>query len=88
MKAKVMKIQQKDSKYGNFFYYVFFKGEDKKSYRTCVSPTMRNYVNWEDIIKEFLALKKKDIWLENLTVLSVGKQLLVDADSKVMRCAD
>lgn len=76
MKAKLLDIQDRPSKYGGGFYYLFFKGEDGKSYRSCVSSSYRNWRNWQEIIKGFS--KEHPVWLDNL----VTKNGLIDADSR------
>ena len=43
LKAEVLKIDQHPSKYGGIFFYVYFKAENGKSYRSCVDPKMKNY---------------------------------------------
>lgn len=74
MIATLIKLQKKRSRYGGYFYYAFFKGEDGKSYYTCLYPKMRNFKRWNkvlDIGKVFTNLK-----------LVKGKEKLIDADSK------
>ena len=56
MIAEIMKIVPTPSKFGGQFWYVFFKGEDGKSFRSCVAKyddkgrPMRNFKKWEGII--------------------------------------
>lgn len=76
MKAKLLDIQSRPSKYGGEFCYLFFKGEDGKSYRSCVSPSYRNWENWQKIVSNFS--KESPVWLNNLFT----KNGLIDADSK------
>lgn len=78
MNAKVIKVQEKPSKYGGKFYYIFFKGEkDGKSYRTCVFPQCRNFGKWRELINKF----KKDDDFDWIAVgLKVKKGNLLDAD--------
>lgn len=48
---KILKIEKKPSKINKIFYYIFFKGSDGKSYRTCLDPANRNFQNWQNIMK-------------------------------------
>jgi len=75
MIATITKIQKKRSRYGGYFFYVFFTSADnKKSYYSCLYPKMRNFARWKKIM---------DIGttLTNLKLVK-GKDKLVDADSK------
>lgn len=76
MKAKLLDIQSRPSKYGGEFCYLFFKGENGKSYRSCVSPAYGNWSNWQKIVNNFS--KESPVWLDNLLV----KGELIDADSR------
>ena len=78
MRAKIVKIEEKDSKYGGFFYFIFFKGEDGKSYRTCVYPRYGNFKRWQPVINDFTKDGIKEIWLDGL--VKKGERL-IDADS-------
>lgn len=67
--------KEQKSKYGGTFYYVYFKDyETGTSYKTCVSPSYRNFKNWRNAIENF---KNKVVEVEN--VRANGK--LIDADS-------
>jgi hypothetical protein len=68
-----MKIDEKPSRYGGRFFYVFFKGEDGKQYYTCLYPKCRNFPRWKKVMKE-------GIILENLNIKD-AKTRLIDADS-------
>ena len=35
MKAQITSFKQQSSKYGDRFFYVFFKNQDGKSFRSC-----------------------------------------------------
>ena len=74
MQALLMRIDTKPSKFGGIFYYLFWKGEDQKSYRTAVYPQYRNYNRWRDIIDN----RKIKRWYKNLA--KRGK--IIDADSQ------
>ena len=76
MRAKVIKIVERPSKYGSRFYYMFFKSEDGKSFRTCLSPVCNNFARWRKVIDDCSA--GKEVLLDKLTVLGKG---LIDADS-------
>lgn len=76
--AKTLRITKTSSKYGGSFFYLFLKGVDGKSYRTCLYPNCRNFSRWRRIIK--MAENNKEIWL---TGLRERKKGLIDADSKM-----
>jgi hypothetical protein len=82
MKAKVLKIEQKKSYQGGDFYYVFLKGEDGRSFKTCLYPRFRNFTQWKPILEKWEALKYSvsELWLNNLNVKSGN---LIDADSQI-----
>lgn len=79
MKAVITKIEHKDSKFGGIFFYMFLKGEDGKSYRTCIYPNCRNFSRWKSIIEEYHRTESL-IVLKNLVI---KKGTLIDADSLV-----
>ncbi len=74
MIATIIKIQKKRSRYGGYFFYAFMKGEDGKSYYTCLYQKMRNFSRWKKVL---------DIGttLSNLRLVK-GNPKLVDADSR------
>ena len=75
MIATIIKIQKKSSRYGGFFFYVFFKSVDnKKSYYSCLYPKMRNFARWKQVMDV-------GVTLSNLK-LCKDKTNLIDADSK------
>jgi hypothetical protein len=82
MKAQLLKVQKQPSKYKGYFHYLFFKGEDGKSYRSCVGDAYRNWVNWRDIIANFD--ESEPLWLDGLKL----KGSLIDADSKPVKVKD
>jgi len=52
MVAKILKVEQKKSKYGDFFHYVFFKEEETgKSFRTCIYQNMGNARHWDGLME-------------------------------------
>lgn len=71
MKAQLLRTSEQQSRYGGRFYYFFFKGEDGKSYRSCMYPNMGNFKRWKPYVG------KTDVWLDNLVL----KGNLIDADS-------
>lgn len=78
MKAKITKVQKNKSKFGGDFFYVFFKDEAGKSYKTCLYPKYHNFARWDKIVKECVAARElPEVWLDNL--LAAGN--LVNADS-------
>ena len=74
-KLLVTGVKERDSKYGGKFYYVYFKEYDTgKTYRTCLSPSYRNYKNWTKLMNNY---NDKIVEVEN--VRANGN--LIDADS-------
>ena len=71
MKAQITRITPTLSKYGGKFYYVFFKDDNGKSFKTCLYPTMRNFLRWKTVMKVGAVL----------TNLSIKEKNLIDADS-------
>ena len=74
MTVKIIKIQRKMSRYGGYFFYVFFKSLENKSYYSCIYPKMRNYTRWKKVLDV-------GIMLTGLKLVP-GKLKLIDADSK------
>jgi hypothetical protein len=52
MKMTILKIQKHQSKLADkgHFYYVFFKGEDGLSYKTCLYPKFHNFERWRQVV--------------------------------------
>ena len=71
MKAQITSFKQQESKYGDTFYYVFFKDKEGKSLRSCIYQNMRNFAKWKRILKPGMVL-------DNLSLKQKG---LIDADS-------
>jgi hypothetical protein len=71
MKVTLLRTQEKTSKFGGKFFYFFFKGENGKSYRSCMYPQYGNFKRWQEFVG------KKDIVLDNVNVNGA----MVDADS-------
>ena len=71
MKAQITSIKPTLSKYGGKFYYVFFKDDNGKSFKTCLFPTMRNFPRWKSVMKVGAIL----------TNLKIKEKNLIDADS-------
>lgn len=71
MRATLLKTEKRVSKFGGNFWYVFFKGEDGKSYRSCLYPACRNFLRWQPFIG------KEGVELEGL----IARGRLIDADS-------
>lgn len=68
---EVTKIgERKTSRYGGWFYYIFFKGTDGKTYRTCITNKCRNHQRWLELSVG-----------ERLVGMHVIKPGLIDADS-------
>jgi hypothetical protein len=47
MKATITKVSKVPSNKGGHFFYIFFRGEDGKSYRSCTNASLRNYKFWK-----------------------------------------
>lgn len=61
---------------GGDFYYIFFKSDKGKSYKTCIYPHFGNYKRWASIIES--NPDNSEIWLNNLNIKNGN---LIDADS-------
>lgn len=83
MKAKPIKVKEQKSNSGGIFYWIFFKGENGSSFRTCVSPICGNFKRWEPVINKVRS--GVEIWLDDLNIRGYR---LIDADSrfKVISC--
>jgi len=81
MKAKITKIQEKPSKYGGMFYYVFFKSDDPppNSFKTCIYPQNANFQRWLEPIRAYFT--GQEVWLDNLILKGNRQKRLIDADS-------
>jgi hypothetical protein len=79
MNATILKIEKHKSKLSaGEFYYIFFKGDDGHSYKTCIFPECRNYERWKVYIE-------KNAVGTLLSGLMVKKDRLFDADSRPMK---
>lgn len=74
MRALLLRTQKLPSKYGGMLYYAFFKGEDGKSYRSCLHDRCKNFDRW----KKFLG--RTNIYLDGLK-LCKDSITMIDADS-------
>jgi len=87
MKAKVTKIDIRKSFQGGFFYYIFFKSDEGKSYKTCIYPRYGNFARWKPIIERWESIKYsiQELWLNGLITKSKN---LIDADSyfEILSC--
>ena len=79
MKATYLKHTKKPSQFGGFFYYIFVKGEDGRSYRTCIGDNFRNFIKWNNVIQR---AESGDELLNLRTKMYKGKPI-IDADSNV-----
>lgn len=66
----------KASKFGGDFYYLFFKRDDGRAFRTCLAPSMRNFSRWDPVMRAVKA--GKEVILENLREKNSA---MIDADS-------
>lgn len=71
--AIITKIEKKNSKFGGYFYYIFFKSSKNYSYFSCIYPKFKNWSRWKKVMK-------KGITLSNLRLVE-GKKNLINADS-------
>ena len=75
MQARITGVLSQKSRFHNgLFYYILFKGEDDRNYKTCADTKCRNFKKW----KPYCTLEAKGITLGGLTVMKRG---LIDADS-------
>lgn len=74
MRATILKVKKQESSYGGSFYFMFLKGEDGKSYRTCLKPGYGNFARWSPY------LTKLGTQLDGVRVLN---GTVVDADSEI-----
>ena len=47
---KILKVVKHPSKVNREFYYVFFKGDTGKSFRTALDPANRNFAHWKNLM--------------------------------------
>lgn len=75
MKALLLKTVKQPSQYEKDFYFAFFKGEDGKSYRSCLYVSCGNFKRngWDKLIG------REAVMLDNLRVKGTTK--IIDADS-------
>jgi hypothetical protein len=71
MRAILQKTSEQPSRFGGKFYYAFFKLEDGRSSRSCLSPTCKNFFRWKPFIG------KQNVELDGIVL----KGNMVDADS-------
>ena len=72
MKAQITSFKQHKSKYGDIFFYVFFKDQNGQSLKSCIYPNMRNFQKWDRVVKPGMVLDN----------LKFKKKGLIDADSQ------
>ena len=65
------------SKHGSKWFHIYFK-DDTRSYRTALYKTMRNYINWEEIIES----AERGDEIHNLRTKIYKGKPIIDADSK------
>ena len=71
MQAILIRTQEVPSKFGGVFYYAFFKNK-RGSFKSCLYPAYRNFVNWKSFIG------RENVLLTGLK--AIGN--MVDADSR------
>ena len=72
MKAQITSFKQHKSKYGDIFFYVFFKDQNGQSLKSCIYLNMRNFQKWDRVVKPGMVLDN----------LKLKKKGLIDADSQ------
>lgn len=72
MIATLLKTEEHPSQYSGNFFYAYFKGDDGKSYRSCLWPKMGNFLRWKPYIGR-----------ENVVLDGLNKKTdyMIDADS-------
>ena len=52
MRLTILKITKTKSKFGDYFYYIFLKGDNGASFKTCIYPKYGNYLRnkWDMVI--------------------------------------
>ena len=84
MKAKLIKIQERPSRFGGVFYYLFFKNTEGASFKTCVAPYYGNYRRWRPVIDMFYK-EQRELWLDGLIVKGkTGRLIDADSDFKII----
>ena len=86
MKAKAMRASKQPSKYGGFFFYIFFKDTAGGSWRSCIGPAYLNYKKstargnhtWPKVLE--LLEAKEQVWLDGLVIKNAAERV-IDADS-------
>ena len=71
MTAQITSYKTQQSKYGDTFYYVFFKDDQGKSLRSCIYQNMRNFIKWKNVLQSGMVLSN----------LKLKRKGLIDADS-------
>ena len=67
-----------NSKHGDKWFHIYFKDtENKKSYRTALYQTMRNFKNWKQIVEK----AQRGDYIDNLKMKLYNGREIVDADS-------
>jgi hypothetical protein len=54
MKMTVLKIVPTKSKYGKEFFYIFLKGDNGGSFKTCAYPSFGNFLrnHWNEVVQK------------------------------------
>lgn len=71
---------EKPSKNGGVYQYVFFRLEDNSSARTHIVKGFRNYARWLPIMQAFKNNPQKEVVVKGLVLKSKGT---INADSMV-----
>ena len=83
MMLQAIKVEEKESRYGGKFYYLFFKdpnaAQGTRSFRTCIYPQYGNFRRWQPVVE---AVKRGE---EVLLINLCKRGRLVDADSQFTR---
>ena len=76
MKLTVLKIVPTKSRYGKEFFYIFLKGDNGQSYKTCAYPSFGNYqrCGWNKVVSQGVGC------VLEYNTLPINQRGLLDAD--------
>lgn len=76
MTGEIIKILEKESKFGKDYYDCLFKMKDTGSFlRSCIYTGCRNFANWKELLKVGNVIS-------NLKLIDRFGRVFVDADSQ------
>jgi hypothetical protein len=76
MRLTVLKIKPQKSRYGKFFYYIFLKSDEGKSFKTCAYPKFGNFrrCGWDKVVAQGIGT------IIEYNSLPINTKGLLDAD--------